>query len=170
MMKHVCVVAAAAVAFVLSAEAAFDARPVSIAYRTEKEGNIDVAGLRLNLPRGYNDSVTGLDLGLIGESAYMWGLQVNLLGNLVKDRAGALQVSLYNDVDGMLTGIQVGAWNNARCGEAVQVGLLNLSDEFYGVQVGLINRANLLYGFQVGLINVIRGSRLPFMPIINIGF
>ncbi len=170
MMKHACLVVTAAVALALSAEAAFDARPVSIAYRTQKEGNIDVAGLRLNLPRGYNDSVTGVDLGLIGESAYMWGLQVNLLGNLVKDRAGAIQISLYNDVDGKLTGLQVGGWNNARCAEGLQVGLLNLSDEYYGVQVGLVNRSNYLYGFQVGLINVIRGSPVPFMPIINIGF
>lgn len=170
MMKHAYLIVAVAVAFVFSAEAALDARPVSVAFRTQKEGTIDVAGLRLNLPRGYNDSVTGLDLGVIGESAYMWGLQINLLANLVKDRAGAMQISLYNDVDGKLTGMQVGGWNNARCGEGLQVGLLNLSDEYYGIQIGLINRANYLSGFQVGFINVIRGSPVPFMPIINIGF
>lgn len=170
MMKRISLVVTVAVAFALRADAAFDSRPVSVAYRTQKEGNIDVAGIRFNLPRGYNDSVTGIDLGFIGESAYMWGLQVNLVANLVKDRAGALQISLYNDVDGKLTGVQVGLWNNARCGEGLQVGLLNLSDEYYGVQVGLINRSNYLYGFQVGLINVNRGSIVPFMPIINIGF
>jgi hypothetical protein len=100
----------------------------------------------------------------------MYGVQANLLGNLVRDRAAALQVSLYNDVDGVLTGVQVGGWNNARCGEGFQVGLLNLSDEFYGVQLGLINRAILFRGFQIGLINVIQGSDVPFMPFVNIGF
>ena len=58
----------------------------------------------------------------------------------------------------------------AGCGEALQVGLLNLSDEFYGIQIGLVNRADLMRGIQIGLINVIRGSPLPFMPIVNIGF
>ena len=170
MTKQVCWIAAAAVACVLSADAAFDARPVSISFWTQKEGSIDVVGLRLNLPRGRNDAVTGVDLGILGESTYMYGLQANLLGNLVRDRAGALQVSLYNDVDGVLTGVQVGGWNNARCGEGFQVGLLNLSDEFYGVQIGLINRAILFRGFQIGLINVIQGSDVPFMPFVNIGF
>ena len=170
MTKHVCWIAAAAVACVLSADAALDARPVSISFLSRKEGTIDVAGLRLNLPRGRNDSVTGVDLGVIGESTYLYGLQVNLLANLVRDRAGALQISLYNDVDGKLTGVQIGGWNNARCGEGFQVGLLNLSDEFYGVQVGLVNRSIMLRGFQIGIINVIQGSDVPFMPIVNIGF
>lgn len=170
MIKRMYWVAAVAVACVLSADAAFDARPVSIAFRTRKEGSVDVAGIRFNLPRGHNDSVTGLDVGFIGLCTYMYGVQVNALGNLVKDRASALQVSLYNDVDGLLTGIQAAGWNNARCGEGLQVGLLNLSDEFYGVQVGLINRANLLRGFQVGVINVIRGAQVPFVPLVNIGF
>ncbi|GEM_PF-1694089 len=170
MIKHVYWVAAVAVACVLSVDAAFDARPISIAFRSQKEGTVDVAGIRINLPRGNNDSVTGLDVGFIGLSTYMYGVQANVLGNLVRDRVGALQVSLYNDVDGLLTGVQVAGWNNARCGEGLQVGLLNLSDEFYGVQVGLINRANLLRGFQIGVINVIRGARVPFVPVVNVGF
>jgi hypothetical protein len=170
MTKHACWIAAVAVACAFSADAAFDARPVSVSFRPQKEGTIDVAGLRLNLPHGRNDSVTGVDLGILGDSTYLYGLQANLLGNRVRDRAGALQVSLYNDVDGRLTGFQIGGWNNARCGEGFQVGLLNLSDEFYGVQIGLVNRALLFRGYQIGIINVIPESRVPFMPIINIGF
>jgi len=169
-MKTVYWMAAAAVACVLSADAAFDARPFSIAFYTSRDGAIDVAGIRLNLPRGHNDSVTGLDLGVIGQTTYLYGIQANALANVVKDRAGAIQASLYNDVDGLLTGIQIGGWNNARCCEGLQVGILNLSDEFYGGQIGFINRANLLSGFQIGVINVIRGSRIPFIPIVNIWF
>ena len=170
MKRHACLLAVAIFAFTMVAEAAFDARPVWVGFGSRREGHIDVAGLRLNLPYSYNDAVTGVDLGLLGSSTYMWGLQVNLLSNIVRDRAGVLQVGLYNDVGGMMTGMQAGLWCNTRCGEGGQGGLLNTRDEFYGVQLGLVNRANYLYGFQIGAINVIRGSKVPFMPFLNIGF
>ena len=45
----------------------------------------DVAGLRLGIPYGQNDSVTGIDIGLYGASDYAWALQFNLLSNQVRD-------------------------------------------------------------------------------------
>lgn len=130
---------------------------------------IDVTGLRVGIPYGSNDSVTGIDIGLWGKSTYLYGFQFNLLANIVTDRAGAIQLSIYNDTKS-LVGLQAGLWNNAGNMTGLQVGLLNLADEIEGFQIGLINRSELMHGFQVGLVNVIRSAPLPFCPLINVGF
>lgn len=140
----------------------------------------EVVGFRLGIPWGDNDSVTGIDLGFYGKANYMAGIQVNLIANIVRDRADAIQVALYNYA-GSLSGAQVGLMNvtgyaalgwdsRLMLSSCFQIGLLNLADDLRGIQVGLVNRAELLYGFQVGLVNVIRSGTIPFMPIVNVGF
>ncbi len=140
----------------------------------------NVVGLRLGIPWGENDSVTGIDVGFYGKSTNMSGIQVNLLANIVTDRADAIQVACYNYA-GSLSGIQVGLMNETGYGSlgwdtrlmfsaCVQVGLLNKADDLRGIQVGLVNTAEILYGFQVGLVNVIKSGVIPFMPIVNVGF
>lgn len=126
----------------------------------------DVVGLRLGIPYGQNDSITGIDIGLLGRSDYAWAFQVNLLENKVRDVMGGVQVSLINEA-GQLTGLQVGLWNRAPTASGFQVGLINLSDEMDGLQVGLVNRTEILHGYQIGLINVIRESPVPFCVLIN---
>lgn len=129
----------------------------------------DVAGLRIGIPYGQNDSVTGLDVGLWGKSDYAWAIQVNVVHNIVRDEMGGIQVSLLNDA-GHLTGMQVGLWNNAPTMDGFQIGILNLADQVVGLQIGLVNRTELMHGYQIGLVNVIRESSVPFCPVVNFCF
>ena len=140
----------------------------------------NVVGLRVGIPWGDSNNVTGIDVGLYGKSNNMSGIQANLVANIVKDRADAIQLSIYNHA-GSLSGAQVGLMNvtgyaalgydtRLMFSACVQVGLLNIANDIRGVQVGLVNQADMLYGFQIGLVNVIKSGVIPFMPIVNIGF
>ena len=140
----------------------------------------NVTGLRVGIPWGDNDSVTGIDIGFYGKSKNMAGIQVNLIANIVTDRADAIQVACYNHA-GSLSGGQLGLMNVTGYGAlgwdtrmpfsaCAQVGLLNIANDLRGVQFGLVNKADMLYGFQIGLVNVITSGVIPFMPIVNIGF
>lgn len=157
---------APAVASVPSTRASW---PVWLAFNSTK--NIDVVGLRLTLPYGECEGVTGFDLGFWGTSRYFEGFQLNILRNEAYDVMGGVQVGIYNSAGRAdLTGLQVGLWNEARSMRGVQVGIINVADTVQGFQVGLINRAESMYGFQIGGVNSIRESELAFFPIINIGF
>lgn len=143
--------------------------PVWLAFNSTK--NIDVIGLRLTLPYGECESVTGVDLGFYGRCRYFEGFQLNLLRNEALDVMAGVQVGIYNSAGRAdLTGLQVGFWNEARSIRGVQAGIINVSDTVQGVQFGLINRTESMYGFQLGGVNVIRESELTFFPIMNVGF
>ena len=143
--------------------------PVWLAFNSTK--NIDVVGLRLTLPYGECEGVTGFDLGFWGSSRYFEGFQLNILRNETVDIMAGVQVGVYNSAGRAdLTGLQVGLFNEARSMRGMQVGIVNLADTMQGFQVGLINRAESAYGFQVGGVNSIRESELAFFPIVNIGF
>lgn len=162
--------ASAPVATSASAKASTKASwPVWLAFNSTK--NIDVIGLRLTLPYGKCESVTGFDLGIYGSCRYFEGLQANILRNEAEDVMAGFQVGVYNSAGRAdLTGLQVGLFNEARTLRGLQVGIINIADQVQGFQVGLINRAETAYGFQVGGVNVIRDSELAFCPIVNIGF
>lgn len=143
--------------------------PVWLAFNSTK--NIDVAGLRINIPYGECESVTGFDLGFFGRCRYFEGMQLNLLRNDVRDVTSGIQIGVYNSAGrGDLSGLQIGLFNEARTIRGIQIGLVNLADVGQGFQIGIINRAESFYGFQAGAVNVIRESELAFMPILNIGF
>ncbi len=143
--------------------------PVWLTFNSTK--NIDVVGLRLTLPYGECESVTGFDLGFYGRCRYFEGLQANILRNEALDVMAGIQAGIYNSAGRAdLTGVQVGLWNEARSLRGVQVGIINVADTVQGFQFGLINRAESMYGFQLGGVNVIRESELTFFPIMNIGF
>ena len=143
--------------------------PVWLAFNSIED--IDVIGLRLTLPYGECESVTGFDLGVYGRCRYFEGLQANILRNEALDVMSGIQVGIYNSAGRAdLTGLQVGLWNEARSMRGLQVGIINVADTVQGFQVGLINRAESAYGFQVGGVNVIRESEVVFFPIVNIGF
>ena len=143
--------------------------PVWLAFNSIED--IDVIGLRLTLPYGECESVTGFDLGVYGRCRYFEGLQANILRNEALDVMAGIQVGIYNSAGRAdLTGLQVGLFNEARSMRGLQVGIVNLADTMQGFQVGLINRAESAYGFQVGGVNVIRESEVVFFPIVNIGF
>ena len=134
--------------------------------------DIDVVGLRVNLFSGECEQVTGVDLGFIGRSRYYNGVQLNLFINSVEDELAGWQLSLgYNEAGSASPlSAQFGLWNQAQSMSGIQCGLVNLADYSRGIQVGLINRTEEMHGYQVGLINIIRGSEVPFMPILNFGF
>ena len=143
--------------------------PVWFAFNDTED--IDVIGLRLNLPSGRCEQVTGIDLGIIGHSQYFNGLQINLWCNDVTDALAGWQIGCYNSTAlGDAVGLQTGLWNESQTLYGVQVGLVNVVDYAKGFQIGLINRAEDLYGFQIGLVNVIRSANVPFCPIVNVGF
>lgn len=146
-----------------------DTWPVDVSFIDWIHRPADVAGLRVGIPYGVNDSVTGLDIGLWGKSDYAWAIQVNVLENRVRDEMGGIQISCVNDA-GHLTGMQIGLWNQAPTMEGFQIGILNLADEVNGLQIGLINRTELMHGYQIGLVNVIRESPVPFAPVVNFLF
>ena len=153
----------------VSGAMAQDTWPVDFAFLDWIHRPADVAGLRIGIPYGQNDSVTGIDIGLWGKSDYAWAIQVNVVHNVVRDEMGGIQVSCVNDA-GHLTGLQVGLWNMAPTMEGFQIGLLNLADQVDGLQIGLVNRTEIMHGYQIGLVNVIRESPVPFAPIMNFYF
>ncbi len=133
--------------------------------------DIDIVGLRLTLPYGECESVTGFDLGIYGRCRYMEGLQANILRNEALDVMAGIQAGIYNTAGRAdLVGFQLGLWNEARSISGAQVGIINVADSVNGIQIGLINRAESMYGFQVGGVNVIRESELAFFPVVNVGF
>jgi len=133
--------------------------------------DIDVVGLRLNLPSGECEQVTGIDLGFIGRSKYYNGIQINLFRNDVEDILAGWQVGCYNSTSlGDALGLQTGLWNEAQSLYGFQAGLVNLADYAVGFQIGLINRVEDMHGYQIGLVNIIRSGRVPFCPIINACF
>ena len=159
----------ALVCVVASGALAQDVWPVEVSCFDWINRPSDVAGLRIGIPYGVNDSITGVDIGLWGQSDYAWALQFNLLTCQVRDEMGGLQVSAYNQA-GNLIGIQVGLWNRAPTATGAQIGLLNLSDQMNGFQIGIINRVEMIHGYQIGLVNVIRESPVPCMAGFNFYF
>ncbi len=140
--------------------------PVPIAFGGEE--TIDVVGLRLSAWNTCHD-ITGVDLAIIGEAQNAYGLQLALLRNKVRDRAGAVQIAVIGVNEAFhLDGVQLALfWNDAAVMRGGQIGLMNTANDMRGVQLGLINVTNVSYGYQFGLINVIKGSTVPFFPIIN---
>lgn len=135
------------------------------------EETIDIVGLRLSAWGKCHD-ITGLDLSIGGtESQNAYGLQIALLRNKVNDVAGAAQITLGANSATELAGVQIGLlWNEAVMVRGLQLGIANKSSDVRGFQIGLLNTTDMIYGYQIGLINVIKGSKVPFFPIINFQF
>ena len=167
MRKHLCSLLVALVT--VSGALAEETCPIELSFMDWLYRPSDVAGLRLGIPFGKNDAVTGVDVGFWGQSDYAWAFQFNVVANVVRDDMGGLQVALYNFA-GNLTGIQVGLWNRALTGAGAQIGLLNLADQINGFQIGVVNRTEIMHGYQIGLVNVIRESPVPFFTILNFYF
>ena len=132
--------------------------------------DIDVSGLKLNLPYGGNNRIVGVDLGIASTSENCSALQINLL-NMTSQRYSGLQVGLFN-LSGESSGLQIGVIMNSTDASAsgLQIGLINATDEMTGVQIGLINYTDFMIGFQIGVVNIIRESIVPFFPIVNFCF
>lgn len=133
--------------------------------------SINVSGLKLNLPFGGNENITGLDVGLASTSSCTSALQVNLFVNRAHEDFSGLQLSLINQA-GNANGVMLGLLMNVTDDKArgIDIGLINSSLEMHGIQIGLINYTGVMTGIQIGLVNIITESILPFFPIINFCF
>jgi len=85
-------------------------------------------------------SVYGVDVGVV------WSASKDVIG---VGCGGYLEYQ-------RLIGLQVGIYNCAQC--------------VRGVQAGIVNDTTDLCGVQLGLVNVRRGSDIPWLPLIRLGF
>lgn len=128
-----------------------------------------VTGLRLNLAASRNDTVTGIDLGLVSLGDDIRGIRANLF-NTSDWHFSGLEVALCNR-EAALSGLAIGLFN-AIDGDAsgILVGAFNRANAMTGMQIGLFNQAGSLRGIQIGLINLIEDGPLTFFPIMNMAF
>ena len=145
-----------------------------------------ITGVRFSLLWGKQQSVYGLDIGVLGNVTYVGagGTEVSGLFNVTHGKTvivGA-QAAGLNNVNTNTTsvlGVQAAAGLNFNSSETtiygVQVALLNIGPrtDIRGVQLGLINTARSVVGLQIGLINKaasVHGLQLGFMNINDSGF
>ncbi len=131
---------------------------------------INVSGLKINLPFGGNDYIQGVDLGIASTSVDTAALQVNILVNRAHENFSGLQFAILNQA-GRANGIILGGFNiTDESVRGIEVGIVNSALGVRGLQVGLINYTEIMMGVQIGLINIITESVVPVFPIINFCF
>ena len=133
--------------------------------------NEDAYGVALSLFNMNNAEFNGLSIDAVGYNRNVYGLEMNLLGSLVEQTVGGVQISgLANVVGGDVYGVQAALGANfARRLNGLSVALIyNQTDLLWGCQLGLVNMAFACdSGFQIGLINIIMDNQIPFLPIVN---
>ncbi len=144
----------------------------------------DVNGVRLSILYGKNQSVRGLDLGLLSlsETANLSGLSLVLgMGKVTGEMSGGAAISLINVHTGRDTGLNAAFINRLNVAEsAVNVGFVNIADGATMVdvgglnvssrstaQLGFINVTKEITGFQFGFVNIAENGFLPVFPIFN---
>ena len=132
--------------------------------------DINVSGLKINLPFGGNDYIQGVDLGIAASAKKTSALQVNVLVNRAHEEFTGLQFAIVNQ-SGNSNGVTLGGLNVTEDkAKGIQVGVINSSMATRGLQIGLINYTESMTGIQIGLVNIITESVVPFFPIINFCF
>ena len=128
-----------------------------------------VTGLRLNLAASRNDSVTGIDAGLVSVGGDIQAVRVNLV-NLADYHFSGVEVGLFNREEA-LSGLSIGLFNAIDGdGSGIQIGVFNKANVMTGLQIGLFNQAITMRGLQIGLVNLIDDGPLTFFPVINMAF
>jgi len=176
---------------------ALDCYPLQISFTQSAQiasSEKSVCGLRLNLPIGSNNNVTGIDIGLIGAAVKSRGIQLNIIN--VSDENTGLQIAGLFNLTETVRGIQVAPLANYNLGihtspdmvglqlamflnnhdgdiTGAQIGLFNWATNLHGVQAGLINNVEYsVTGFQVGLVNVaheLKGVQIGLLNIAHNG-
>ncbi len=144
----------------------------------------DVNGVRLSILHGKNQSVRGLDVGLLSlsETSNLSGVSLVLgIGKVTGEMSDGLAISLINLHTGRDTGINAAFINRVNSVESglnfgfvniadgttmVDVGGLNVSSRSTA-QVGFINITKEITGFQFGFVNIAKNGFLPVFPIFN---
>ena len=116
--------------------------------------HIPVVGLRLNLPISGNDTVAGLDVGLMSYATTFSGIRLNIQSWTQKTIRG-VDVSLISmgTDDTELDGIQIAGLGVAAKMRGLQAGVIPYAATLRGIQIGLWSTAGDLCGLQIGLAN-----------------
>lgn len=142
-----------------------------------------VNGIRFSVIEGRNESIRGVDLGLISlsETSSLTGfsavlgigrLSGSLRGcasgvvNLHQGRDRGLNAAFINRVHTMESGANVGFVNLADDFSMVDLGGLNVSDRST-VQLGFLNITTRIEGVQIGFLNLAENGFLPVFPFFN---
>jgi hypothetical protein len=134
-----------------------------------------VAGIRLAVFHSRNANVLGFDwtwIGLSETTGNFTGVAfVGFAGHIVQGEVTGWQATVVNVAGRGLSGAQTGGINVAD-GKAgvVQLGLVNVAQDFTGLQLGVVNFTRRMKGVQIGLANIITEGPLPFMVIANASF
>lgn len=143
----------------------------------------NVSGIRFSVLRGRNDSVRGVDFGLISmsETANLTGfsavlgvgkLNGNLSGlatgvaNIHAGRDRGVNAAFFNQIHTLEAGANIGFLNVVENYSMVDLGGLNVSDSST-VQLGFINVTQRIKGVQLGFLNVASNGFLPVFPFFN---
>ncbi len=144
----------------------------------------DVNGVRFSILHGKNQSVRGLDLGLLSlsETSNLSGLSLVLgISKITGEMSGGAAISLINIHTGSDTGVNAAFVNRINSAEnALNFGFVNIADgvtlvdvgglnvsERSVVQVGFINVTKEITSFQFGFLNIAENGFLPWFPIFN---
>ena len=142
-----------------------------------------VNGVRLSVLHGVNESVRGLDFGLLSlsETSNLSGLGLVLgVGKVTGEMTGAaislvnvhsgidsgLNAAFINRLNTTKSGTNIGFLNIADGSTMVDVGGLNVSDRST-VQVGFLNVTDEIKGVQIGFLNIAENGFFPVFPIFN---
>jgi hypothetical protein len=144
----------------------------------------NVNGVRISILHGENESVRGLDLGLLSlsETSDLSGLSLVLgMGKVTGAMSGGAAISLINLHTGSDAGLNAAFINRIHSAErAVDVGFVNIADgatmvdvgglnvsDSSRVQLGFLNVTKKITGAQVGFLNIAENGFLPVFPIFN---
>ena len=144
----------------------------------------DVNGVRFSVLYGKNDSVRGLDIGLlsISETKTLSGVGLVLgIGKVTGEMDGGAHFSLINIHTGRDSGLNAAFINKLNEADgAVDIGFVNIADgetllDIGGLnvsksstaQIGFINITDEIKGFQLGFINIAKNGFLPIFPFFN---
>ena len=163
-----------------SAETAFQFAAPN--YRSPEDP--DVNGIRFSILHGKNQSVRGLDLGLLSlsETSNLSGLSLVFgISKVTGEMSGGAALSLINFHTGSDTGVNAAFINRIASAEnALNLGFVNITDDMTlvdvgglnvskrsVVQLGFINITQEITGFQFGFLNIAENGFLPWFPIFN---
>ena len=133
-----------------------------------------VRGARVSMAYGNNTDVVGLDVGAIGLSKSMTGLQINAAYSGT-DNLDGVQIGSLNQVTNRVRGVQLGGvLSHAGELNGLQLaGLHSRAESVTGFQIsGMVNETEELRGVQIGIVNINYDRPIPFqiLPFISWGY
>jgi hypothetical protein len=142
-----------------------------------------VNGVRLSILHGVNESVRGVDFGILSlsETSNLSGLGLVVgMGKVTGEMTGGAisLVNVHTSTDSGLNAAFVNRLNTTKSG--ANVGFLNIADGFTmvdvgglnisgqsTVQLGFLNVTKEIKGVQIGFLNIAENGFFPVFPFFN---